>query len=183
MVPVIRVDNQVFEELKKRAIELGLVFETPNTTLRKVLGLDSEPDVQQDITTDIIPTGQNAARKEYLVFGRIYCQNIKRESSTWEIGHLTSPGRELLPYDEYPFVKEVGINVDLVIEGKEYPVSFHHYEGEKRGGYFGRRPGGAPSIKSILANHNLVNHHLNVELHFVGKKVYLKPLNQQKPAN
>lgn len=40
MTPVIRIDDQVMDELKKRAIALGLVFEPPNTTLRRVLGLD-----------------------------------------------------------------------------------------------------------------------------------------------
>jgi hypothetical protein len=40
MTPVIRIDDQVMDELKKRAIALGLVFESPNTTLRRILGLD-----------------------------------------------------------------------------------------------------------------------------------------------
>ena len=40
MAPVIRIDDEVMDELKKRAVNLGLVFEPPNTTLRRVLGLD-----------------------------------------------------------------------------------------------------------------------------------------------
>ena len=40
MAPVIRIDDQVMDELKKRAVGLGLVFESPNATLRRVLGLD-----------------------------------------------------------------------------------------------------------------------------------------------
>ena len=40
MTPVIRVDDEVMNELKKRAVNLGLVFEPPNTTMRRVLGLD-----------------------------------------------------------------------------------------------------------------------------------------------
>lgn len=40
MTPVIRVDNDVMEELKRHAVRLGLVFESPNATLRSVLGLD-----------------------------------------------------------------------------------------------------------------------------------------------
>lgn len=40
MVPVIRIDEQVMNAIKRKAIELDLVFESPNTTLRKVLGLD-----------------------------------------------------------------------------------------------------------------------------------------------
>ena len=40
MTPVIRIDDEVMDELKKRAVGLGLVFEPPNATLRRVLGLD-----------------------------------------------------------------------------------------------------------------------------------------------
>jgi len=40
MTPVVRVDDEVMDELKKRAVDLGLVFEPPNATLRRVLGLD-----------------------------------------------------------------------------------------------------------------------------------------------
>ena len=42
MTPVIRIDDQVMDELKKRAVALGLVFEPPNATLRRVLGLDMD---------------------------------------------------------------------------------------------------------------------------------------------
>ena len=40
MAPVIRIDDQVMDELKKQAVNFGLVFEPPNATLRRVLGLD-----------------------------------------------------------------------------------------------------------------------------------------------
>jgi hypothetical protein len=42
MAPVIRIDDEVMNELKKKAVNLGLVFEPPNTTLRRILGLDME---------------------------------------------------------------------------------------------------------------------------------------------
>ncbi len=42
MTPVIRIDDEVMDELKKRAVNFGLVFEPPNTTLRRVLSLDAE---------------------------------------------------------------------------------------------------------------------------------------------
>jgi len=41
-MPVIRIDDEVMDELKKRAITLNLVFEPPNVTLRRILGLDRE---------------------------------------------------------------------------------------------------------------------------------------------
>jgi len=42
MTPVIRIDDEVMDSLKKRAIDLGLVFEPPNATLRRILGLDAD---------------------------------------------------------------------------------------------------------------------------------------------
>jgi hypothetical protein len=43
-MPVIRVDEEVMNELRLRAISLKLVFESPNATLRVILGLDSATD-------------------------------------------------------------------------------------------------------------------------------------------
>jgi len=43
MPPVIRIDDQVMEELQKRAVQLGLVFGTPNEVLRRVFQL-ATPD-------------------------------------------------------------------------------------------------------------------------------------------
>ncbi len=40
MAPVMRIDDEVRQELEKRAVELGLIFGTPNQVLRVVLGLD-----------------------------------------------------------------------------------------------------------------------------------------------
>ena len=39
MTPTVRVDDEVLEELKKRAVALGLVFGTPNEVLRHILEL------------------------------------------------------------------------------------------------------------------------------------------------
>ncbi len=40
MTPVIRTDDQVMDELNRRAIHLGNAFVTPNDIIRIVLGLD-----------------------------------------------------------------------------------------------------------------------------------------------
>jgi hypothetical protein len=48
MAPVVRIDDEVMAELKKRAITLGLVFEPPNSTLRSVLGLDSQANLRPE---------------------------------------------------------------------------------------------------------------------------------------
>jgi len=36
------VDNEVWEELKRRAVHLNLVFDSPNAVLRNVLGLEEK---------------------------------------------------------------------------------------------------------------------------------------------
>jgi len=41
MAPVIRIDEQVMGELKKHAIDMNMVFATPNDVLRKIFGIDS----------------------------------------------------------------------------------------------------------------------------------------------
>lgn len=46
---VLRVDDEVWEELKKRAVHLGLVFDTPNAVLRKVLGLQEKSKVRRQM--------------------------------------------------------------------------------------------------------------------------------------
>ncbi|MEE8471570.1 MAG: hypothetical protein V3S82_00220 [Dehalococcoidia bacterium] len=40
MSPVIRIDDDVLGELKRRAVSLDMIFEAPNTVLREVLGLE-----------------------------------------------------------------------------------------------------------------------------------------------
>ncbi|MDY6911065.1 MAG: hypothetical protein SVM79_01705, partial [Chloroflexota bacterium] len=42
MAPVIRIDDSVMNELKEKAVGLGLVFSTPNEVLRAILGLGNE---------------------------------------------------------------------------------------------------------------------------------------------
>jgi hypothetical protein len=71
MTPVIRIDDEVMEALKKRAKDdLTLVFEPPNTTLRKVLGLDSEIIGEQSvhrITENEIEIELNNSAREYVL--------------------------------------------------------------------------------------------------------------------
>ena len=53
MAPVIRIDDEVMDKLKKRAIDLGLVFSTPNEVLRAVLGLIRQEDTVASRSIDI----------------------------------------------------------------------------------------------------------------------------------
>ena len=40
MSPVIRIDDEVLGDLKRRAVSLDMIFEAPNAVLRNVLGLE-----------------------------------------------------------------------------------------------------------------------------------------------
>jgi len=53
MAPVIRIDDEVMNELKKRAIEFGLVFSTPSEVIRALLGLHKQDDIIADKYVDI----------------------------------------------------------------------------------------------------------------------------------
>lgn len=89
MTPVIRIDDEVMDELKKRAIGLGLVFEPPNATLRIVLGLDGrvKPDenvielVELKPSPALIPPARRHAKRQYpplkSVDGKILTPSIK----------------------------------------------------------------------------------------------------------
>jgi len=61
MTQVIRIDEEVMGELRKRAIDLGLVREPLNATLRRILGLDSHVLVAQ---ASISPTGAEETTTE-----------------------------------------------------------------------------------------------------------------------
>ena len=74
MTPVIRIDDQVMDELKKRAVDLGLVFEPPNTTLRKVLGLDwGEAHVDKAVDNAV----EFEFRENDRRYGRFYLRGLK----------------------------------------------------------------------------------------------------------
>ena len=62
MTPVIRIDEEVMDELKKRAIEFNLVFEPPNATLRKILDLDNVGNTRmrkQGEVSNLIKSSEN----------------------------------------------------------------------------------------------------------------------------
>jgi hypothetical protein len=64
MTTIIRIDDEVMNELKKRAVNFGLVFEPPNTTLRRVLGLDEDTKIIIDkIIQEAVAKSGNAGNK------------------------------------------------------------------------------------------------------------------------
>jgi hypothetical protein len=68
MNPVIRVDEEVMETLKQEAVKLGLVFEPPNTTLRKILRLDPKETIIRERSQE--PKMRNDVRRRILEFAR-----------------------------------------------------------------------------------------------------------------
>lgn len=75
MTPVIRIDDEVMSELKRRAVDLGLVFEPPNATLRRVLGLDAGAEFQAPAT--LTRKGQR--------FGRVRTATPVRDMTTGQV--------------------------------------------------------------------------------------------------
>ena len=75
MTPVIRIDDEVMNELKKRAIDFDLVFEPPNVALRNILELDinnsgekaNENSTKQSDAIAIEIELTNSARKYVLI--------------------------------------------------------------------------------------------------------------------
>ena len=77
MTPVIRIDDEVMGELKKRAVDLALVFEPPNTVLRIVLGLDSKREPQ---------TAAHAIRaRKRQIFGKHHAATPVRDTATGQV--------------------------------------------------------------------------------------------------
>jgi hypothetical protein len=77
MTPVIRVDEEVMGELKKRAIALDKVFEPPNTILRIFLGLDLK--VQPKTAAPTTPVGKRG------IFGTSHTATPVRDTTSGQI--------------------------------------------------------------------------------------------------
>ncbi len=53
MAATISIDNEVMNGLKKKAVDLGLVFSTPNEVLRVILGVNKQDSTAVDKYVDI----------------------------------------------------------------------------------------------------------------------------------
>ncbi len=121
MTPVIRIDDEVMDELKKRAVSLGLVFEPPNATLRKVLGLDAP--VKDINERKAIADG---------IVGRVLEQAAKNKNVI-ELKLAPSSRKYLfipLPKEKRPFFP--GFKVDFALE-KDGETLAAHVTGEPHG--------------------------------------------------
>jgi len=91
MTPVIRIDDEVMSELKKRAIDLSLVFEPPNAILRRVLGLDSKVLIEEVAGNAIVPlqprpvvpAATSAGKKP--IFGTVHTAMAVKDTATGQV--------------------------------------------------------------------------------------------------
>ncbi len=103
MTPVIRIDDEVMDELKKRAVALGLVFEPPNATLRRVLGLDV---AMRAIAEEIVKDTLNQFGKNKNVIEL----KLKLNASSRKYGLIP------LPKDKRPFFPDFKESFELVTD-------------------------------------------------------------------
>ncbi len=90
MTPVIHIDDEVMKELKKRAVDLELVFSTPNAVLKVLLGLHKQDDTILDKFVDI------EIRSSYT-------------SQRWHVITVPKRNRRFFPGYKLPFLLETDI--------------------------------------------------------------------------
>ncbi|MCJ7656117.1 MAG: hypothetical protein MUO97_12630 [Dehalococcoidia bacterium] len=121
MSPVIRIDDEVMEELKRHAIRLGLVFESPNATLRAILELDRNSNKVDD---DVI--GVNSKSIEVIL-------NSVHSAREWALIPIPTDKRTFFPGYKVKFELEtdVGtITTHITSDVKGTPI------GDPRGGKY-----------------------------------------------
>jgi hypothetical protein len=67
MTPVMRVDDEVMDKLKERAIDLGLVFSTPNEVLRAVFSIDRRDDTSVPDFVDLEIRNPHAKHRYHFI--------------------------------------------------------------------------------------------------------------------
>ena len=110
MTPVIRIDDGVMSELKRRAVDLGLVFEPPNATLRRVLGLDAKPELQAPAI--LARKGQR--------FGKVHIATPVRDTTTGQV-YPSKYKAGLAFVDEFPSIGRRYVWYQLI---HKYPGRF-----------------------------------------------------------
>lgn len=93
MTPVIRIDDEVMSELKKRAAELDRVFEPPNATLRIVLGLDSRSSRQPQTAGSPTRGEKTITKATILVIHAPYHKGKPGTSNSFEMYLQTGVGK------------------------------------------------------------------------------------------
>ena len=61
------IDDEVMNELKKKAVDLGLVFSTPNEVLRVILGVNKQDSIVVDKYVDIEITSPSTTLRWHVI--------------------------------------------------------------------------------------------------------------------
>ncbi len=165
MTPVVRIDDAVMNALKKLAIEMGLVFEPPNTTLRRVLGLDSQVSIEEEaslrkeegvmsyfLTTHTpIPIEEDRNKYDNCIWINQdtphWKEDIKRNDRivVYEVKGSGTPGKVRIggrPHTTYPLrwglVSLVEITSDFIHEDDQVTFEDNLYLGKFQGAYISK---------------------------------------------
>lgn len=93
MTPVIRIDDDVWGELKRRAVDLGLVFEPPNAVLRMALGLPPQASLQRQASTSPADGEEKEPKPTTLIIHAPYSKGIPGDPYSFEAYMQTGVGR------------------------------------------------------------------------------------------
>jgi hypothetical protein len=107
MAPVIRIDEDVEQVLKEKAVEMDLVFGTPNQVLRKVLGIE--------LSENSVPRALERTQP-----------NGHRRSSTFVTGKKLAESHGMSEDVAQAFYRETG---DWYRTPTEFPVALFGREG------------------------------------------------------
>ncbi|MFA5308568.1 MAG: hypothetical protein WC370_03660 [Dehalococcoidales bacterium] len=67
MVTTLQIDDSVMNELKKKAVELGMVFNTPNEVLKVILGVKQKDNTIIDKYVDIEIKSLSTSQRWHLI--------------------------------------------------------------------------------------------------------------------
>lgn len=93
MTPVIRIDDDVWSELKRRAVDLGLVFEPPNAVLRVVLGLSPQASLPRHDSASPTDSEEKSPRSATLILHVPYGRGVPGSPYSFETYMQTGVGR------------------------------------------------------------------------------------------
>ena len=131
MTPVIRIDDEVMGELEKRAVHLGLVFGTPNATLRRVLGLDVDAKALVDKIVE--DTLKQAAENKNVI-------ELKLNASSREYVYIPLPKDKRRVFPGYKVSFELITDVGVSTAHVPYPPNTGGHIRGRFGQWYAKHP-------------------------------------------
>ena len=123
-MPTIQIDNDVMKVLEKHAIEMGLVFGSPNAVMRQILGID---DREYSVSEQNSPSDSNTGNAVPLVSPPRRQRRRRRNTASGSVllrDHIASGKID-------PTIKRglYHLNGRSFAQSHEYPVVFFDPEG------------------------------------------------------